>query len=80
MIINDLENEIRWMCDNEGVSIAELGRRMGVSRQRASRAAQTNRGAVPKAFVQLAEALGYDLKIVYVQKTKELDNKFSDRQ
>ena len=63
MLKNDFVKDIDKLCDEEEVSKVELAERLGILRQSVYKVA--HRKVVTQSFIDLCDALGYDVEIIY---------------
>lgn len=68
MIKNNLEVDVKVKCLEEGITQAQLAERMEISPQYVNRVIKKNHNLLNKTFVNMMEAMGYDLQIVYVKR------------
>lgn len=68
MIKNNLENDVKVKCLEEGVTQAQLAQMVGTSAPYVSRLINKKEGIINKVFVDMLDKLGYDIQLVYVKK------------
>lgn len=68
MVLNNIELDIKVKCLEENITQAQLGDKIGTSGQYVNRIIKKKDGIVNRTFVQMLEALGYDIKLVFVKK------------
>lgn len=68
MVLNNIELDIKVKCLEENITQAQLGDKIGTSGQYVNRIIKKKDGIVNKTFVQMLEALGYDIKLVFIKK------------
>ena len=68
MIKNNIEVDVKVKCIEEGKTQAQLGEAVGTTGQYVNRIIKKQDGLVNKTFVQMMEALGYDIELTYVQR------------
>ena len=70
MIKNNIEVDVKVKCIEAGKTQAQLGEAVGTTGQYVNRIIKKQDGVVNKTFVQMMEALGYDIELVYVKREK----------
>lgn len=68
MIKNNIEVDVKVKCIEHGLTQAQLAETIGTTGQYVNRIIKKQDGVVNKTFVQMLEALGYDIKLTYVKK------------
>ena len=71
MIKNNIEVDVKVKCIEAGKTQAQLGEAVGTTGQYVNRIIKKQDGLVNKTFVQMMEALGYDIELTYVKKTND---------
>ena len=66
MLLTDIEKEIYGALKAEGLTQSEIARRRGVTRQTVNDAIK--RTPIVKGFVEMMEAIGYDIEIEFVRR------------
>ena len=66
MIKNNIEVDVK--CIEAGKTQAQLGEAVGTTGQYVNRIIKKQDGLVNKTFVQMMEALGYDIELTYVKR------------
>ena len=67
MVKNNIELDVKVKCLEAGVTQQQLGEKVGTTGQYVNRIIKKKDGLVNKTFVQMMEALGYDIEITYVK-------------
>ena len=70
MLKNNLEIDVKVKCLEEGVTQAQLAEKIGTSAPYVSRLIKKKEGILNKTFVEMLEALGYDIQLTYVKREK----------
>ncbi|MBD5500265.1 MAG: helix-turn-helix transcriptional regulator [Lachnospiraceae bacterium] len=70
MVRNDIEIDTKIKCLEAKMTQQQLGEAIGTTGQYVNRIIKKKDGVVNKTFVQMMEALGYDIVITY-EKRKE---------
>lgn len=68
MVRNNVEIDVKVKCLEEGFTQAQLAKKIGTSAPYVSRLINKQEGIVNKTFVQMLDALGYDIQLIYVKK------------
>ena len=68
MLKNNLEIDVKVKCLEEGVTQAQLAEKIGTSAPYVSRLINKKEGILNKTFVEMLEALGYDIQLTYVKR------------
>jgi len=68
MVLNNIEIETKVKCLEAGITQEQLGVKVGTTGQYVNRIIKKKDGLVNKTFVDMIEALGYDIQLTYVPK------------
>ena len=68
MLKNNLEIDAKVKCLEEGVTQAQLAEKIGTSAPYVSRLINKKEGILNKTFVEMLEALDYDIQLTYVKR------------
>lgn len=68
MFKNNIEIDVKVKCIEAGITQAELAQKIGSTSSYVNRIVKKKDGVVNKTFVQMLEALGYDVEITYVRR------------
>ena len=71
MIKNNIEVDVKVKCIENGLTQAQLAETIGTTGQYVNRIIKKRNGIVNKIFVQMLEALGYDIELTYVKRGAE---------
>jgi len=71
MIKNNIELDVKVKCIENGITQAQLAEKVGTSSPYVNRIIKKHDGVVNKTFVQMLEALGYDIEISYVKRSEK---------
>lgn len=71
MIRNNLEIDIKVKCMEQGITQAQLAKEIGTSGPYVNRVIKSGDNVVNKTFVNMLEALGYDIEINYVKRAQD---------
>lgn len=66
MVLNNFDEEFKKLLQRSGKSQTELARMTGMQRPNVGRSAKT--AGLPQKYVDVMEAMGYDLKVVYIKR------------
>lgn len=70
MVKNNIEIDVKIKCLEAGMTQQEVGTAVGTTGQYVNRVIKKKEGIVNKTFVQIMDALGYDIEINYIPKEK----------
>ena len=65
MVQNNVEVDVKVKCIEEGLTQAQVAEKVGTSSPYVNRIIKKKDGVVNKTFVQMMEALGYDIELTY---------------
>ncbi|MDD3184147.1 MAG: helix-turn-helix transcriptional regulator [Anaerostipes sp.] len=68
MIKNNIELDVKVKCIENSITQAQLAKKVGTSSPYVNRIIKKQDGVVNKTFVQMLEALGYDVELTYVER------------
>jgi len=69
MIKNNIELDVKVKCIEKGTTQAQIAEDIHTTKSCVNRIIKKQDGVVNKTFVQLLEALGYDIELTYVEKS-----------
>ena len=72
MIKNNIEVDVKIKCIENGITQTQLAKTIGTTGQYVNRIIKKQDNVVNKTFVQMLEALGYDIELTYVKKELKL--------
>ena len=70
MVRNNIELDIKVKCIEQNLTQQTIAERIGTTSQYVNRIVNKKSGIMNKTFVDIMDALGYDIKLVYVPKAK----------
>ena len=70
MVKNNIELDVKVKCLEAGMTQQQVGEAIGTTGQYVNRVLKKKEGIVNKTFVQMMEALGYDIELTYIPKEK----------
>lgn len=68
MVKNNIEVDVKIKCLEAGMTQNQLGEAIDSTGQYVNRIIKKKDGIVNKTFVDMLEALGYDIELTYVKK------------
>lgn len=68
MIKNNLEIDVKVKCLEAGMTQMQLGEKINSTGQYVNRIIKKKDGIVNKTFVEMMEALGYDIELTYLKR------------
>lgn len=66
MVLNDYKEDLKELCRRKELTQTALGEAMGLSRQVIDK--RCANAGITKGYAEMVEALGYDIKLVYVKR------------
>lgn len=70
MVTNNIEIDVKIKCLEAGMTQQEVGEAIGTTGQYVNRVIKKKSGVVNKTFIQMMEALGYDIELTYTKREK----------
>lgn len=70
MVRNNIELNVKVKCVEQGVTQQTIAEKIGTTGQYVNRIVKKKDGIMNKTFVEIMEALGYDIEITYIPKEK----------
>ena len=74
MVKNNLELDVKVKCIENNVTQTQLAETIGTTKSYVNRVIKKQDGVVNNTFMQLIEALGYDIELTYVKREKETNS------
>ena len=71
MIKNNIELDVKVKCIENGTTQAKIAEDINTTKSYVNRIIKKQDGVVNKIFVQMMEALGYDIVLTYVKRDKK---------
>lgn len=71
MVKSNIEIDIKVMCIKAGTTQANIAREIGTTPSYVNRVIRQKETIINKTFVNIVEALGYDVEISYVKRSEE---------
>ena len=70
-VLNNFELDVKMKCLEEDMTQQQLGEAIGSTGQYVNRVMKKKEGIVNKTFVEMMDALGYDITLIYTRKRVE---------
>lgn len=70
-VLNNFELDVKMKCLEEDMTQQQLGEAIGSTGQYVNRVMKKKEGIVNKTFVEMMDALGYDITLTYTRKRVE---------
>lgn len=70
MVRNNIELDVKVKCVEQGVTQQTIAEKIGTTGQYVNRIVKKKDGIMNKTFVEIMEALEYDIEITYIPKEK----------
>mgnify|MGYP004464148991 CR=1 FL=1 len=68
MVINNIELDVKTKCIEQGKNQVQIAEEIDTTKAYVNRVIKKKDGVVNKTFVQMMEALGYDVEITYIKR------------
>ena len=68
MVKNNIEIDVKVKCLEANMTQQKVGEVIGTTGQYVNRVIKKKDGIINKTFVQILEALGYDIELTYVKR------------
>ena len=68
MVNNNIELDVKVKCLESNMTQQQLGEKSGTTGQYVNRIIKKKGGIVNRTFVEMLEALGYDIELTYVKR------------
>ena len=78
MVRNNIEVDVKVKCMESEITQAQLAENIGTTSSYVNRIVKKKEGVVNKTFVQMMEALGYDIELIYTKRDMEGGNHNGD--
>lgn len=70
MVRNNIELDVKVKCVEQGITQLAVAEKVGTTGQYVNRIVKKKDGIMNKTFVEIMEALGYDIEITYIPREK----------
>lgn len=74
-VTNNIEVDVKVKCVEAAMTQTLLGEKIGTTGQYVNRIIKKKDGIVNKTFVEMMDALGYDITLTYTPKKKQSEDK-----
>lgn len=71
MIKNNIELDVKVKCIEQNTTQTQIAEEIGTTKSYVNRVIKKSDGVVNPTFVQIMEALGYDVELTYVKRNTE---------
>lgn len=71
MVKNNIEVDVKVKCIETGKTQVQIAEEINTTSQYANRVIKKKDGVINNTFVQMMEALGYDIELTYVKRDIE---------
>lgn len=68
MVKNNIELDVKTKCIEQGKTQVQIAEEIETTKAYVNRVIKKKDGVVNKTFVQMMEALGYDIELTYVKR------------
>lgn len=69
MVKNNIELDVKVKCLEANMTQQQVGETIGTTGQYVNRIIKKKDGIVNKTFVEMLEALGYDIELIYIKRS-----------
>ena len=70
MVKNNIELDVKTKCIEQGKTQVQIAKEIDTTKAYVNRVIKKKDSVVNKTFVQMMEALGYDIELIYVKRKK----------
>lgn len=70
MVRNNIELDVKVKCVEQGITQLAVAEKVGTTGQYVNRIVKKKDGVMNKTFVEIMEALGYDIELTYIPREK----------
>ena len=71
MVKNNFEIDVKVKCIENGTTQAQIAKDIDTSKEYVNNVIKKQEGIVNRTYMQILEALGYDIELVYVKRTED---------
>ena len=71
MVKNNFEIDVKVKCIENNTTQAQIAKDIHTSKEYLNKVIKKQEGIVNKTYVQILEALGYDIELTYVKRTED---------
>lgn len=72
MVKNNIEVDVKVKCIENGLTQAKIAEDIQTTKSYVNRVIKKPNGVVNNTFVQMMEALGYDIELTYVKREEQI--------
>lgn len=65
-VLNDIEIDVKTLCVQNRTTQEQIAKAVGTTGQYVNRVIHKEGGLINRTFINIMEALGYDIKLTYV--------------
>lgn len=65
-VLNDIEIDVKTLCVQNRTTQEQIAKAVGTTGQYVNRVIRKEDGLINRTFINIMEALGYDIKLTYV--------------
>lgn len=80
MLKNNIEVDVKVKCIEAQTTQAQLAKGIGTTPSYVNRLIKKSDNIVNRTFIQMMEALGYDIELTYVQRSDPFENLSGNRE
>ena len=70
MVRNNIELDVKVKCVEQGITQLTVAEKIGTTGRYVNRIVKKKDGIMNKTFVEIMEALGYDIELTYIPREK----------
>lgn len=71
MVKNNFEIDVKVKCIENGITQVQIAKDIHTSKEYVNKVIKKQESIVNRTYVQILEALGYDIELVYVKRTED---------
>lgn len=71
MVKNNFEIDVKVKCIENNTTQAQIAKDIHTSKEYVNKVIKKQEGIINKTYVQILEALGYDIELTYVKRTED---------
>lgn len=71
MVKNNFEIDVKVKCIENSITQAQIAKDIHTSKEYVNKIIKKQEGIVDKTYVQILEALGYDIELTYVKRAED---------
>lgn len=68
MLKNNIEVDVKVKCIESDMTQAQVAEKIGTTSSYVNRIVKKKEGVINKTFVQMMEALGYDIELTFIER------------